>query len=402
MKKVLMISHDFPPIQSVEGVRSMKFTKYFPKFGWGSIVLCAKEPAVCIVDDTHLSESSSDIDIYRTYSLENIISKGIAIYLGLSDKFVWIPFAIRMGKKIFKKEDINVIVSRSTPVTSHLVAYKLKLHSGLPWIADFSDPWTQNPYVKYPSRIIQRFDEHLEQKVIYMADKITFTAERTRAQFLDKYKDIPENKVITIPNFYDPDDFIKPKDITKSDKFTITYAGGFYGIRTPEPFFRALELLKEENGDINGNIKVKIIGKMGGFEHLISKYGLEDIIQIIAPMPHKDVFYHLYSSNILLLIDAPVKPSIFLPTKLLEYIYTGKPILAITPEDGESADVIRSTKTGVVVSPDNIEGIKDAILYYYEQHKTSELVINPDWNEIQKYSAENCTKKLVGVIKELT
>lgn len=400
MGKLLFVAYDFPPAGGSESIRSLKSVKYLAKLGWNPLVLTAGSKE--LYDKLLLSELPEDIPLYRAYSSENIVFKGLAIYLGLSDKFVWLPFAISMGKKILKKEDINVIVSRSTPVTSHLVAYKLKLHSGLPWIADFSDPWTQNPYVKYPSRIIQRFDEHLEQKVVYTADKITFTAERTRAQFLDKYKDIPENKVITIPNFYDPDDFIKPQDIPKSNEFTITYTGGFYGIRTPEPFFRALELLKEENGDINGNITVKIIGKMGGFEHLISKYGLDDIVQTMAPMPHKDVFYHLYSSNILLLIDAPVKPSIFLPTKLLEYIYTGKPILAITPEEGESADVIKATKTGIVVSPEDIEGIKEAILYYYEQYKTSELVINPDWNEIQKYSAENCTGKLVDVIEEVT
>ena len=400
MRKLLFIAYKFPPTGGSESIRSLKSVKYLVKFGWNPVVLTAKRSKE-LKDSSLLSESLCSVSVHRAYSLENTVFKALAIFLGLSDKFVWIPFAIRKGRDILKKGNINVIISRSTPVTSHLVAYKLKLYSGLPWIADFSDPWTQNPYVQYPSRAIQRFDEGLERKVVYAADRIIFTSERTRSQFLSKYKDISENKVLTIPNFYDPDDFMKPRKIVKSDKFTITYTGGFYGIRTPEPFFMALKLLKEEREDIKGNVKVNIIGNLKGFEHLIPKYELDDIVQVTCHIPHKDVFYRLYDSDVLLLIDAPVKPNIFLPVKLLEYVYTGKPILAITPEDGESADVIKATKTGIVVSPDNIEGIKEAILYYYEQYKISELVTNPDWNEIQKYGAENCTKKLVTVIEDV-
>jgi len=65
---------------------------------------------------------------------------------------------------------------------------------------------------------------------------------------VDKYR-LPEDRVVVIPNFYDPEDFQGwGKTNRKSKKFTITYVGSFYGLRTPEPFLMALKSLRKEYG----------------------------------------------------------------------------------------------------------------------------------------------------------
>ena len=400
-KTLLLISYFFPPIQSPESTLALNSIKYLSYFGWNVIVLSAKRSKTNSMDLSALSGIPNLTSVYRTHSIENIILRGLSYFKILPDEKVgWIPFAVRKGKTILKEGNINVIISRSTPATSHLVALKLKSLTKLPWIACFSDPWTQNPYISYSNKIIKKFDEHLERKVVLTADKIVVTTSQTKDLFAEKYK--IEDKIEVIPNSYDPSEFPEKKiNKLKNDKFTITYVGNFYGIRSPEPFFKALKLLNEEE-DISAKIGVKLIGYIGKkFRHLVSEYKLENVVRLIDTVSRKDAFRHIFDSDILLLIDAPSKKeSIFLPLKLIEYINTEKPILAITPK-GASADVIRLTKTGVAVLPEDITGIKNAIKDYYGLYRSSKLKIKPNWPEIEKYSAKNYVKKLIDVIEEL-
>jgi len=349
------------------------------------------------------------IPIYRAYSFENEVSDFALRILG---KFLrwsclsfyeigWLPFAVRKGKNILEREAIEVIISRSTPFASHLVALKLKSFSGLPWVADFSDPWTQNPYNESNS-ILRAFDESLERKVAFTADRILFTNRFARNLFLNKYKTMKEEKVTVIPNQYDPENFAKQEGVTRTEAFTIVYTGDLYGKRSPEPILKALRALKDKEG-IGEKIKVKLIGAVKDkFRCLISKYRLEDVVEAIDVIPHKDALHHLHTADVLLLIDASTDgPSPFLPLKLLEYIPVRKPILAITPLEGASADVVRSTKTGVIISPHDVSGIRDEIRKYYQQYKSSKLEIEPCWNEIRKYSADRCAKILASILEEL-
>lgn len=405
MKKLLLISYSFPPIQGSESTMAFNSVRCLSKLGWNATVLCAKSTKKDKNKCSMLSEVPKDTSVHRTYYLKNFFIDVLAFdFLKIlpDSKIGWLPFAIKKGEDILRKRKIDVIISRSTPVTSHLVALKLKVLTGLPWIACFSDPWTQNPYFFYPLKSIRRFNEYLERKVVFTADKIVFTSKYAKTSFLEKYRTISSDKVIVIPNSYDPSEFLETKKMAPSTKkFTITYTGNFYKTRSPEPLFKALKLLKDGNG-IRGKMEVKLIGYIGEFTRLISKYELDEVVSVINTVPRKEVFFHLYNSDVLLLIDAPSRePSVFLPSKLVEYLFTGKPILAITPE-GASADVVRETKTGIVVPPDDIKGIKNALRDLYNMYLNSNLKINPDWDEINKYSAERCTELLVKAMREIT
>jgi len=398
-KKILFVSYFFPPVQTAAGTMVFNYVKYLHYFNWSATVLCAKK---AIGESVFTSFAvPKNVSIKRTFSSGNILIHILQKLKFLSytyNRIGWAPFAIRAAKKILKKDNPSVIISRSTPIVSHLVALKLKESSKLPWIACFSDPWTQSSYYASRNKIIKKIDEYLEKKVMLAADKIVVTTEQTKRLFLEKYK--IENKIIVIPNSYDSSEFSEKIDENKENKFTITHAGNFYGPRSPEPFFRALKVLNDEM-DIDKNFKVRLIGKVRSIKNLVLKYKFGDFVQLIDTLPRKDVFSHLFGSDVLLLIDAPsAKESVFLPSKLIEYINMAKPILAVVPE-GASADVVRATKTGVVVAPDDAEGIKNAIKSYYELYKNSKLEINPNWEEIKKYDAKNCTGALIRIIEEL-
>jgi len=401
MKKILLVSYSFPPIKAADSTLIFNFVKYLHLFNWSAAVLCAKKTMGELTDASIASDLPKNVSVHSAYPIGNIIIyifQKLKILSYTYSRIGWAPLAIREGKKILKKGNIDIIISRSTPIVSHLVALKLKSLSKLYWIASFSDPWTQSTYYSFPNKIIKKIDEYLEKKVMLTADKIIVTTEQTKRLFLEKYK--IKDKIEVIPNSCDPLEFLIKTNRQKEDKFVITYAGNFYGPRSPEPFFKALKLLSSEM-DVDKKIKVKLIGKIKTTENLVSKYKLEKVVQLIDIMPRKDVFEYLFNSDILLLIDAPSKQeSVFLPSKLIEYINMRKPILAVVPT-GASADVIRSTKTGTVVALDDTEGIKNTIKDYYELYKMARLEIKPNWEEIKKYDAKNCAETLIKIAEKL-
>jgi glycosyltransferase involved in cell wall biosynthesis len=58
----------------------------------------------------------------------------------------------------------------------------------------------------------------------------------------------------------------------------------------------------------------------------------------------------MQEADVLMVIDADVPDSVFLPSKLIDYLGAGRPVLGITPPDSGSARVIRKAG-GWVVAP---------------------------------------------------
>ena len=76
----------------------------------------------------------------------------------------------------------------------------------------------------------------------------------------------------------------------------------------------------------------------------------------------------------------------------------GKPIFAISPENGAAARIIRETNTGKIVSPKNDEGILKTLVEYYEMWSAKgTLEIFPNWEEIKKYDGRILTENLSKV-----
>ncbi len=106
----------------------------------------------------------------------------------------------------------------------------------------------------------------------------------------------------------------------------------------------------------------------------------------------------LFNSDLILLVIGKGKGSKnFYTGKIFEYIRSDRPILAIVPSDGVAAQVIRETKTGTVVDPEDIEGVAGSLVKYYGQWKQGNLDHSPHWDNVRKYSRKSQTGKLAEI-----
>ncbi len=410
MKKVLMIAYQFPPISGGGVYRTIKFVKYLPSYDWEPIILTVKKSKFASEDLSLKEEMPDNLTVFNTNTLESRIFAMAPLKIGFNRKWYqipdyyvgWLPFAVKKGKKIIKKEKPDLIYSTSSPVTSHLIAMAIKNKTGIPWVADFRDPWTQNFNINYPTRFHKKFEENLERKVVLNADRIISVSDPYTIDFRNKYSDQPGEKFVTISNGYDNDDFnnIEKKKI---DKFIITHIGSFYNRRSPLFFLKALRDLLNENTALKKNLEVRFVGKsQKNWKTIIDNYNLDDVITESGYKSHSEALELMVNSSCLLLIISVGEGSKGVFTgKIFEYLASKTPILATIPLDGVAADLIRKSNSGIVVKTDDVKGIGNAILSLYNRWKTGNLIFNINSNVKKTYDRKELTKKLAQFFNEV-
>ena len=435
MKNILVIAYYFPPSGGPGGQRVLKTVKYLPAFGWQPYVLTVSNGQFPAIDETLLEEIPKSVVVERTRIFEpyDIYRKitgmkpGTAIDVNVIKKegqslsfkqklaeFVratffipdarvgWLFSAVKAGKEMINKYNIQAIYSSSPPYTCSLIAKKLKNTSNLPWVAGFRDPWTG--FISSPNRwlIPAMIDRHFEKSVFQTADFVECAWEGIIKDALSKYPVLDKKKFIHIPNGFDSDDFPEI-EIKANEKFTLTYTGSMYGRRNPESLFKAIEILIS-TGKINPyDIKLIFVGRFGDEIHeMFNKASFKDKIEIYGYVPHKEsVEFILRSDALLLIVDESKESEEIVPGKVYEYIGTRKPILAIAPENSAISKLIRETNTGLVAHQTEIDKISEHFLKFYLAWKQKTKLTIPDESEINKYERRESAKQLAALLDSI-
>ncbi len=296
----------------------------------------------------------------------------------------------------------DIILSCSQPHINHLIGYHLKQRTKKPWIAYFSDPWADNPYTKYASEKIRGYHASLEAKVMECADAVLFTSQEMASFVMEKYPEDYKRKCSDLPHSFVPEWYGSAEEVPpekKDGKIRLLHTGHFYGPRTPMPFLEAIAKLNRET-DLAKKLEIRFFGAMDKKYHeFINAEGLEGLVHIEKTIPYVASLAAMKNSDCLLLIDAPVKnhaESVFLPSKLIDYIGSHRPVIGITPGRGASARVLRESGNRACDIGD-AGSIRETI----RRAADRSLDLQPDNSAIAKYHYASVTKKLKGIIEGL-
>jgi glycosyltransferase involved in cell wall biosynthesis len=244
----------------------------------------------------------------------------------------------------------------------------------------------------------------MERKVVENADTIVLTTDRMADKFQQTYSAFDVAKFVTICNGYDAEDFSSILPAGKSKKFTLTYIGSFYDERTPEPLLKAVSELVAEGKIPADALEIQLIGncryaKGQSTEDIAASLSLSSVVRVIDPVPYKRALEYAVNSNFLVLL-APDQPY-QIPGKAYEYLATGVDVLALTQE-GATADLILKTGSGAVVRPEDIDGIKSAVLAYYAKW-TANRSCNRSQprTDARMYERRELTRKLASILGSL-
>lgn len=432
MKKVLIITYYWPPAGGPGVQRVLKFAKYLPEFGWQPIILTVENGEYPAIDNSLQDDIPSSCQVYKTFSLEpNLFYKKftgmaadekiptavlaaentnwkkrlanwIRLNLFIPDaKIGWIPFAVRKGKKIIKAEKPDIIFSSSPPPTVHLIAKKLAKWSGIKWVADFRDPWTDiyhyNDVIRSAWSLNR--DKDKEKEIVTYAGEI-ITVSQNVAELLNEK--IPNPREIhIIPNGYDETDLDNLKEEPAFDKFTIAYAGKINIQQNPSNLWKILGSMVRENPTFAANFQIFLMGNIT--DEVITEIrqnNLEKELKNLGYVDHQTALKNLQKSHVLLLLIPNTEKNKGIVTgKFFEYINMEKFILGFGPKDGDAAEILVQTNTGRMFEFNEIQELRNEIKRQYKNRQKG-LTQKVNREEIMKYSRRKLTEKLVGVFEK--
>lgn len=420
MKRVLVVAYDFPPSAGVGTFRTLRFVRHLGQFGWRPSVLTVADATRGREDPALLGQVPTEVPVHRTSSgepallLRRFVTRAglgkfsqyadrLAMFLGLwmvpDGQIPWRRAALFVARQMLREEEYQAIYTTSSPYTAHLIGLALKGASGIPWIADLRDEWTQNPFLRFPTPWHRRLQKRLELSVLEAADKVISVSDVLTEGFAAL---VPHQraKFHTIPNGYEPEDFAGPSLPKDNRVFTIVHTGTFYGRQSPVSFLQALQNLLEKRLLSVERIRVRFIGRVRADD--LTHFRWHGIVEAQGYVPHREAVAQQRAANALLLVIARQRGQGTLTAKIFEYIASGTPILALVPPDGEAARLICESGTGVVVDPDDVSAIEAVIADFYHRWEAGVLEIQPNWDVIRRYEAKNLTAQLAQLLDEVT
>lgn len=326
-------------------------------------------------------------------------------------QIVWAGAAYLRSLAIAKHERPDAIFSTSPPNSVNVLASMLAKKLGIPWIADMRDPWTEGIrrkqwYPGNPGR--QAKEERWERDIFTRASAVVVTTEATRSDFLRKYPWCPPEKVSVITNGFDPEDFAH---VTREQKFLepglmhVTVTGTVETLFDLMPFLAAVRDLVVADEEARRLLRVNFVGakRQPLYDEFIAREGLGDVVRFFPFKPHAESVQYVADSSVLMLCQVPREDSgaIKIQGKFCEYLYTRKPILALTIP-GETASIIERARIGRVVDPRDGEGIRRTLADLLAEFCAGRLEVHPDEPTIDEFDREKQAEKLARLLAAAT
>lgn len=311
----------------------------------------------------------------------------------------WKPFGVKAGDELLRKEDIDAMISSSSPVTTHIIAKELKNKYNILWVADFRDLWTQNHNYPY-SKLRKFFEKRLEIKTLTTADAfVTVSSPMT-----EKLKMLHKGKsAYTITNGFDPEKMSDGKaDLTS--KFTITYTGQIYTKQDPSKLLVALKDLISEKTLDTGNVSVRFYGPENKLlARKIEEYRLAAVVRQYGVVSREVSFEKQRESQLLLQLNyEDEKEKGLYSGKIFEYLAARRPILATGGFGNDVVEALIDETNSGNYCP-KTEDIKKALRQSYSEYKShGKVSYKGNVEKISKYSYREMARKFAEILDNLS
>jgi len=408
MKKVLIIAYYFPPIAEIGSLRPLGFCRYLERYGWQPRILTTQidsaypplkvDENLCLYlprriqidrvpDGNPLKTISYTRNQMRT-TLRGLLRPGDVqllagdhsaklsrarpqgrlstlkgavlehLFLFPDSQAFWLKPAVDKLSQLPASERPDVVFATASPWTSLLVGKALAQRFGVPFIADFRDPWTNNPDDQPLSPHLSVKAKRLERAVCDAAALVVTNTPEVRHVFRTEYPRLA-GKFVTITNGFDSE----TSELAESSceergtpqpspqnapGLELCHFGSVYGNRTPLTLLQALKELVAENRIQGSELRVRFVGDWlvtdERCEALAHALEVQGVLRREPLVPYKICLRQMALAQVLLILD-PARP-LQIPGKIYEYIFAGRPLLVIGGE-GATGSLVRRHRLGL-------------------------------------------------------
>jgi hypothetical protein len=290
--------------------------------------------------------------------------------------------------------------------TAHLIGRSLHTHTGLPWIADFRDPMVQPGDPSDP--LLWSAYERVEKATVFGSQLNIFTTPGTCALYRARYPQTPAARFAVVENGYDEDVFSSLPEIGVTARppvgqLLLLHSGAIYPLeRDPTQLFLALSDLRRRGVVSSDTVKVRLraTGHDPEIARLITKCEVGDLVELAPPVSYREAITEMIASNGLLIFQASqVKTQV--PAKVYEYLRTGRPIMALTDPDGDTAKLLAAAGVRHIARIDSRENIMQVMADFLDGIRNGKIA-KPDPEFVKRASRRNRTRDLAALLERVT
>jgi glycosyltransferase involved in cell wall biosynthesis len=424
--RVLIITYYWPPSGGGGVQRWLKFAKYLPENGYVPVIYTPENADYPVLDESLHAEVPAEAIVlrqpiwepYRTFrkvssegdksvsagfirsgkkeSIKTRMAQWLRGNLIIPDaRRFWIEPSFRYLTRYLRETPVDVIVSTGPPHSMHLIALKVSKSTGIPWLADFRDPWVNmdNADKFRMTRLAWQVHERMERNVLSAADAVVTVSWHLSAQ----YEKLRGREVLTITNGYDHTDFAGVESVDTSE-FIIGHYGTFGEDRNPIALWDVLDELTQERADFEQALRVQLIGPtdVTVLEAARSKhFGAQ--VNHIPYLSHDAIIKQMSMTSLLLVIlNQNANEEGRVTGKIFEYVASRKPVLGLVSVTSDCARVIQDTKCGEMIAFNDKARIRSFILDAYEKRLSFTAA-----DSAVRYSRQSLTRDLALTLDRL-
>jgi len=306
----------------------------------------------------------------------------------------WIPGALAATLRELRTGNYDALITTSAPYSTQIVGALARRITGVPWVADFRDEWSQNPELKQPE-FLKRWSGRAERMIVRACDRVIVTTDGARLA------GPVVGKQTTITNGVDPADISGDMPVSPKDRFTLSFVGSMYGDRNCREVLVALRRLSERGAIDPDRVEFRIVGN-AWVDDLTLMAGRIRITQL-GYVSHHAALAEMRSADALLAYLP--SPSRSIPGKIFEYLASRRPILCVVGRGSASFEMVRELGAGYSVEPTDSVGLDRALMELWNRWLSGELWTDAgaDLDEVmRRYSRENLAGDLARVLDEVT
>lgn len=431
MKKVLIISPRFPPVNAADMQRVRQSLPYFQKYNWEPVVLTVDEQFVeaYSMDPLLLLSFPENIEVHKVKALRSSITRKFGMgSLSMRSYF----FIKKKGDELLASRHFDLVYFSTTAFQVMALGPGWKKKFGVPFIVDIQDPWRNDFYYNRSGKqqslklwLHHKLDSYLEKKILPQISGMISVSPGYRDLYLKRYPALSTKEIKVIPFGCATRDFIIAKEHIlfcekvklSNNRINVVYIGrGGHDLQyAVEIIFDAVKKGFEEYPSLFEKLHLWFIGTSYATEGkgnktiepvAINKGIGSSITEITDRIPYFETLFLLLQADILCVPGSA--DSTYTASKIYPYLYSDKPLLAVFHEKSSVCEVVKQTSNaGLITFNENTdaEARKKLIDQCYDflaavlNRQILKSNINPD--AFNAYTAEAMTKKQVEFFEKV-
>jgi glycosyltransferase involved in cell wall biosynthesis len=321
-----------------------------------------------------------------------LLSVPLGFRYGVLEWSRWVHAVVRLAVARHRERPFDVIYSRGLPNIAHVAAFWTRRVSGLPWIANFNDPWDLEgahlmpQYREQRKRTLKlRVSDFWMRRVMSSADVLTFPCDRLRDYHLRLAPVRGQCRVI-------PHIGVRADRAEAVQAFSLVHAGNLGAGESTRrdstvSLLRALRDFLNRRPTARSACRLVLVGPEDRSTlQLAGELGLADVVSCTGRVSYEESLRRMAQAAVCLLVEGDMPEGIYLPSKFADYIQNGKPVIALSPAVGTIADLV-PTRGVSVVPVNDPDSIQREISRHYELHTAGALESCRPTAELQSHYA---------------